>query len=155
MRVFEITLELKENDMIDKRNIEAFLKVNGIPPTAKDEEIRSVLISARWNQNEVDTALMVLRENTKNQKSHVDTLHKIFNSDDRLSSAEISSLLGIDVHLSSEDVGDINTKRKIIENHQALIAFILSLIIAASSLGYLLFAEGAGVFHEDTVTTTK
>ena len=141
--------------MIEKRNIEAFLKVNGIPPTAKDEEIRSVLISARWNQNEVDTALMVLRENTKSQKSHVDTLHKVFNSDDRLSSAEISSLLGIDVHLSNEDVGDINTKRRVVENHQALIAFVLSLLIAASSLGYLLFAERAGVFHEASITTPQ
>ena len=43
--------------MIEKRNVEAFLKVNGIPPTAKDEEIRSILLSARWNNNEVDTAL--------------------------------------------------------------------------------------------------
>lgn len=146
---------IKENNMIEKRNIEAFLKVNGIPPTAKDEEIRSVLISARWNQNEVDTALMVLRENVKSQKSHVDTLHKVFNSDDRLNSSEISALLGIDVHLSSEDVTDVNTKRKTIENHQALIAFVLSVIIAATSLGYMLFVEKAGVFHEAPATTQK
>jgi hypothetical protein len=134
--------------MIDKRNIEAFLKVNGIPPTAKDEEIRSVLLSARWNNNEVDTALMVLKENTVSNETHVDTLHKVFNSDDRLSSAEITKLLGIDVHLTELEDVSISRKHQIIENSSALIVFILSLLIAFSSIGYLMYKEKAGVFHE-------
>lgn len=142
--------------MIEKRNIEAFLKVNGIPPTAKDEEIRSVLLSARWNNNEVDTALMVLKENTKNNETHVDTLHKVFNSDDRLSSSEISKLLGIDVTLSDQDVTDINAKHQLSKNSTALITFILSIIIAVSSIGYLMYKEKAGVFHTtDSKTNVK
>ena len=115
--------------MIEKRNVEAFLKVNGIPPTAKDEEIRSVLLSARWNNNEVDTALMVLKENVKNNETHVDTLHKVFNSDDRLSSAEISKLLGIDVALSDHDVNDLNAKHQMSQNSTAVITFILSILL--------------------------
>ncbi len=142
--------------MIEKRNIEAFLKVNGIPPTAKDEEIRSVLLSARWNNNEVDTALMVLKENTKSNETHVDTLHKVFNSDDRLSSSEISKLLGIDVTLSDQDVTDINAKHQLSKNSTALITFILSIIIAVSSIGYLMYKEKAGVFHTtDSKTNVK
>jgi hypothetical protein len=142
--------------MIEKRNVEAFLKVNGIPPTAKDEEIRSVLLSARWNNNEVDTALMVLKENTKSNETHVDTLHKVFNSDDRLSSAEISKLLGIDVNLSDNDVTDINKKHQLSQNSTAVITFILSIIIAVSSIGYLMYKEQAGVFHSaDTLTDVK
>lgn len=138
--------------MLEKRNIEAFLKVNGIPPTAKDEEIRSVLLSARWNNNEVDTALMVLKENTTNNETHVDTLHKVFNSDDRLSSSEITKLLGIDVSLSDNDVSDINKKHQLSQNSTALITFVLSIIIAASSIGYLMFKEKAGVFHPSEKT---
>ncbi len=133
--------------MIEKRNIEAFLKVNGIPATAKDEEIRSVLLSARWNNNEVDTALMVLKENTKNNETHVDTLHKVFNSDDRLTSSEISKLLGIDVNLSDHEVNSVNKKRQMIENSSAVITFFLSLIIAISSISYLMYKEKAGIFH--------
>jgi len=133
--------------MIEKRNIEAFLKVNGIPATAKDEEIRSVLLSARWNNNEVDTALMVLKENTKSNETHVDTLHKVFNSDDRLSSAEITKLLGIDVNLSDLEDVTISKKHQLIENSSALIVFGLSLLIAFSSIGYLMYKEKAGVFH--------
>lgn len=133
--------------MLEKRNIEAFLKVNGIPPTAKDEEIRSVLLSARWNNNEVDTALMVLKENIVSNETHVDTLHKVFNSDDRLSSSEITKLLGIDVSLTDSDVADINTKHQLSKNSTAVITFVLSIIIAVSSIGYLMYKEKAGVFH--------
>ena len=134
--------------MIEKRNVEAFLRVNGIPPTAKDEEIRSVLLSARWNNNEVDTALMVLKENVVNNETHVDTLHKVFNSDDRLSSAEITKLLGIDVNLSEHNFADINSKYKQTLNHSALITLILSIVIAVSSIGYLMYEEQAGIFHD-------
>lgn len=138
--------------MIDKRSIEAFLKVNGIPPTAKDEEIRSVLLSARWNNNEVDTALMVLKENTGSKKTHVDTLHKVFNSDDRLSASEITSLLGIDFTLSDSDVKDLGNVSKNMEKGRSLITFGLSLIIAVSAIFYLMYKEKAGVFHADTVS---
>ncbi len=134
--------------MIEKRNIEAFLRINGIPATANDEEIRSVLISARWNQNEVDTALMVLKENTNTKETHVDTLHKVFNSDDRLSASEISTLLGIDVQLAPQDVDNVNVKRARAERAQGLISFALSILIALSSIGYLMYQEKAGVFNE-------
>lgn len=134
--------------MIEKRNIEAFLRINGIPPTAKDEEIRSVLISARWNKNEVDTALMVLKENIKNQTTHVDTLHKVFNSDNRLTSAEISSLLGIDVDITGSDVGDLAGQRAKVQRIQSIAIFILSISIAVGSLGYLMYKEKVGYFND-------
>ena len=139
--------------MIDKRSIEAFLRVNGIPPTAQDEEIRSVLLSAKWNENEVDTALVVLKENVTNQETHVDTMHKVFNSDDRLSSSEISSLLGIDVALSNDDILDINDKRTAVAKWQTISAFTLAVIIALLSVGYLMYQEKAGVFYDGSILT--
>jgi hypothetical protein len=141
--------------MIEKRNIEAFLRINGIPPTAKDEEIRSVLISARWNKNEVDTALMVLKENIKNQTTHVDTLHKVFNSDNRLTSAEISSLLGIDVDITGSDVGDLTAERAKAQRLQSVSIFVLSIVIAVSSLGYLMYKEKAGYFNDGSPVTLE
>lgn len=138
--------------MIEKRNVEAFLRVNGIPPTAKDEEIRSVLLSARWNNNEVDTALMVLKENVVSNETHVDTLHKVFNSDDRLSSAEITKLLGIEVNLSDHNFTDINHTYQKTLNHSALITLILSILIAVSSIGYLMYKEQVGFFYDSQTT---
>ncbi len=137
--------------MIEKKHIETILKANGIPPTAPDEEIRSVLISARWNNNDVDTALMVLKENRDSKATHVDTLHRVFHSDDRLTPSDISSLLGVKVSLKDEEVVDIEVKRRKIERTQTLIAIILALSIVLLGLTYLMYVEQAGLFH----TTAK
>ena len=133
--------------MLEKRNIEAFLKVNGLPPTAKDEEIREILLSARWNNNEVDTALMVLKENVVSSETHIDTLHKVFNSDNKLNPAEISSLLGIDVALTNSDVNGFSRNPQKVQKMLSYSIFFLALVIAMSSIGYLMFKEKAGFFH--------
>ncbi len=133
--------------MIEKKHIETLLKANGIPPTAEDEEIRSILISARWNNNDVDTALMVLKEKKDTKATHVDTLHKVFHSNDRLSPSDISSLLGIKVTLSADDVLDVEVKRRKIERTQSLVAVILALSLVMLGLTYLMYIEEAGVFH--------
>lgn len=134
--------------MIDKIQVENFLKANGIPPTAKDEEIRSMLLSARWNNNEVDTALMVLKENRKSKATHIDTLHKVFQTDERLSPAEISALLGIDVNITSDDVNDIQDKRIQAQKMQVGLALFLSVVIAVASVMYVMYREKAGFFHQ-------
>jgi len=85
--------------VLQKKQIETILKINGVNPTAPDEEIRSVLLSARYNDDEIDTAIMVLRENVNTKESHVDGLHKVFRTNETLKSQEISSLLGIDVEI--------------------------------------------------------
>ena len=132
--------------MIDKLSLESFLRANGVQPTAKDEDIRSVLLSARWDNNEVDTALMVLRENRLNQETHVDTLHKVFNTDSRLNASEISSLLGIDVAVSDTDVDNINKKYETSNRARLIVGFTLSIMIAFGSIGYVMYQEQSGVF---------
>lgn len=134
--------------MIDKNQVENFLKANGIPPTAKDEEIRSMLLSARWNNNEVDTALMVLKENRKSKATHIDTLHKVFQSDERLSPSEISALLGIDVTITGEDVNDIQEKLVRAQKLQIRLGLMLSVVIALASVTFIMYQEKAGIFYQ-------
>jgi hypothetical protein len=133
--------------MIEKKQIETILKANGIPATAPDEEIRSILISARWDNNDVDTALMVLKENRDSKATHVDTLHRVFHSDERLTPSDISSLLGVKVSLSEEDVFDVDAKRRKIERTQTLVSVTLALSIVLLGLAYLMYVEQAGLFH--------
>lgn len=133
--------------MIEKQQVESILKANGIPPTAPDEEIRSILISARWDNNDVDTALMVLKENKASKATHVDTLHRVFHSDERLTPSDISSLLGVKVSLSEDDVQNVEEKRRKIERAQSLVALTLALSIVLLGLTYLMYVEQAGVFH--------
>lgn len=133
--------------MIEKRHIESILRANGVAATAKDEEIRSVLLSARWNENEVDAALMVLKENTVSKETHIDTLHKVFHTDERLSAADISKLLGIEVEITHENAQDIFAKKTRENRLQAQLAILLSLVIALCSVGYVMYREQAGLFH--------
>ncbi len=125
--------------MIEKQHVESFLKANGVKPTASDEEIRSILISARWEHTEIDTALIVLKENVLSHETHVDTLHKVFNTDNRLNAAEISALLGINVTIAPEDVTtSVTEKRRRIEQGRIVLSFVLAVCIAAGSVGYVL-----------------
>lgn len=131
--------------MIDRDHLERILKLNGLAPTAADEEIKSVLLSARYKEHEVDTAIMVLRENKLTNKTKVDGLHKVFRSDSTLNAAEISALLGIDVELTDR-VEPVKRRSEPTAGQHAFL-LTLSLLLAFTMLfGYMYFKK-VGLFH--------
>jgi len=133
--------------MIEKKRIEDFLRANGVPATAPDEEIRSILLSASFDENEVNTALLILKENTISNETHIDALHKIFRSDNRLKPSEISSLLGISVNLSDNDIyyNTADKRRTTIIN-----AFFISLFVVIFvflGLFIMMYVDQVGPFY--------
>ena len=86
--------------MINPGHIKKILEINGVASDAPDESIRSVLLSARYKKDEIDTAILVLRED-EGAGVKVEGLHKVFRTNDTLSPKEISQLLGIEVDASS------------------------------------------------------
>lgn len=133
--------------MIDRKHIEQILKLNGLTPTAQDEEIRSVLISARWNKEDVETAITVLRENITTHKSRVDTLHDVFLTDKRLSPEAIHSLLGIDMEVNSTELETLRASRRNLYRWQIFSIFVIALLLAATFILAMMYIEGFGVFH--------
>lgn len=133
--------------MIDRKNIEQILRLNGLSETAPDEEIRSVLISARWNKEDVETAITVLRENTKTHASRVDKLHDVFFADRALSPEAIHSLLGIDVEVNSSELNNLRARRKNIYQWQLISIFIFSVLIAFASITAMMYWQESGPFH--------
>jgi hypothetical protein len=131
--------------MIQKRDIETILKINGVQPSAPDEEIRSVLLSARYNNDEVDTAMMVLRENNKTHQTRVDGLHKIFHTDEALKPSEISSLLGIEVQL--DDFAIQNSRRRDMSFIQTTVVTIVATLLAAAGVAFAMYHYEVGLFH--------
>ena len=131
--------------MTDKRHIESILKVNGLAPTAPDEEIKSVLLSARFNDDEVDAALMILRENVRTNETRVDGLHKVFRTDTGLRPAEISKLLGIDVEVTTKESARPNTKR--FSLLELILLSVASSLLAIVCLLMYMYSEGIGWFH--------
>ncbi len=133
--------------MINREQIESILKVNGVSPAAPDEQIRSVLLSARYDHNEVDTAIMVLRENIKTNKTRVDGLHKIFRTDQALKPEEISQLLGIDVDISEQVVP--RSKGRDLSGVQYVFVWILSVVLAVSGILFYMYLHKIGIFYPD------
>lgn len=137
---------------MEKQDIETILKINGVSPEAPDEEIRSVLLSARYNNDEVDTAVMVLKENTKTHQTRVDGLHKVFRSDEALNPQEISALLGIEVEVKELNLE--KTNRREMGTIQSIFVGVVATVIAVSGILFAMYVNHVGIFHP-AVTAAK
>jgi hypothetical protein len=135
--------------MFKRQHIEQLLRLNGVSMEDTDDEIKSVLISAQWHKDDVEAAVLVLRENKNDHKTHVDSLLKVFRTDDRLRPETISSLLGIQMDVTSDEI----TKRRRVASGNmqpsqillvAMMALVLSLIFVFASMRYL----EMGLFHK-------
>lgn len=138
--------------MFSRAQVEKLLILNGVEPTAPDEEIRAVLVQARWHEEDVNSALSVLKENTTTHKTHVDTVHKIFRSDDRLQADTINAVLGIDVDFSDADIA---LRRKQAKNGMSFsfvltVAFV-ALIVSMACLFSMMWLMKVGLFHQTVV----
>ncbi len=139
--------------MINREQIESILKINGVKPSSADEEIRSVLMSARYNKDEVDTALMVLREDTKTSKTRVDGLHKIFRSSQALQPNEIAQLLGIDV--DANNTISVKSKSRDLSTLQQFIVWFLSIVLAVGGIMFYMYHSEVGFFHPSAALSFK
>jgi hypothetical protein len=131
--------------MMNRTQIETILKINGVAATSPEEEIRSVLLSARYSKDEVDTAIMVLRENKRTKKIRVDGLHKVFRSDESLKPEEISELLGIEVDASI--IGTPQSKARDVSGLQTMLVIIFSIIVAIGGVLMYMYLHRVGLFH--------
>jgi hypothetical protein len=134
--------------MIDRRHIEELLRLNGVKETAPDEEIKSVLISARWHEKDIETALVVLRENKDSHATRVERLNKVFTSDDKLKPELISSLLGVDVDISNDAFGsDPRKNRRSLTFGQIVQICCLSILISSACIIGMMWHLEVGLFH--------
>jgi len=131
--------------MVNKDQIETILKINGVVPGSPDEKIRSVLLSARYSKDEVDTAIMVLRENTKTKTTRVDGLHKVFRTEETLKPEEISQLLGIDVDISERSAD--GSRGRSLSAFQYILVWSASVIVALAGIILFMYINEIGVFH--------
>lgn len=135
--------------MIEREQVAKILRLNGIDVGAPDDEIKSILLSAKWHEDDVETALTVLRQNSENKAESVQTLHKIFRSDERLKPETISALLGVDISVSPQEVA-LHRKRAQGQLTGGLIINILLVSLVLSSIfifGSMWFLK-VGIFHQ-------
>lgn len=131
--------------MVDKNQIETLLRIHGMSPTSPEEEIRSVLLSAQYNTDEIDTAMTVLRENIYNKTSRLEGLHKIYRTDSGLQPKEVSSLLGIDMDIQEVEMRNHRTRK--LTGGQNFIVLAVALLLALFGLMYSMYLHQTGPFH--------
>ncbi|MFT5831721.1 MAG: hypothetical protein ACI9SY_000089 [Candidatus Paceibacteria bacterium] len=131
--------------MINRNHIEKILKINGMSPAEPDEMIRSVLLSARYDKDEVDTALVILREDSETKQIRVEGLHKVFRSNDSLQPKEISELLGIDVDLNHYMPESAAKQRVTLAS--VMFVWILSVGLAVIGIFLFMHMNSVGIFH--------
>jgi len=131
--------------MIQKEAIEQYLQANNVPPTAPDEEIKEVLLRAKWHASDVEMALTVLRGNPSTQEMHADTLHRVFHSDERLQPETISALLGIEVDLS--EVSERKKQRGTVAASSILTVFAVAVALSLTFVGIAMWVLQMGPFY--------
>ncbi len=134
--------------MLERAQVERLLKLNGVDVTAADEEIKSVLLSARWGEKDVETALLILKENTQSHETYVDSVHKLFQSEQKLKPETITALLGIDLLVSKESLnfsGKPITRK--LSFFQIIQIIFISTLLATLSLTALMWYFEVGFFH--------
>jgi len=131
--------------MVDTTKIETLLQIHGISPSTPDEEIRSILFSAKYNDDEIDTALTVIRQNKSTKKDRIDGLRKIYRSDEALTPSQISALLGIELTV---DMLQVKAARKTeMPLKKAVILSLLTVAFAFLGLLFALYMSDSGPFH--------
>lgn len=131
--------------MLERKFIEKILTANGVNPNAADEEIKSVLISANWHKDDVDTAIMVLREDKVTHVQRVDSVQRVFRSDERLNPETISSLLGISIDVNSSY--DNDNERGGMRISGAVGIIVVSLVFAVSFVMSAMWYLEMGPFY--------
>ena len=144
-------VERAKNNMLQKKQIEMILKVNGVDISSSDEEIRSVLLSASFKDNDIETAIMILKENTQTQTSKIEGLHKVFRTNQRLSSEEISTLLGIDVNI--DELPAVRRRK----NADSVWLQNISVIVTAIGIAFIgvvfaMYIYDVGLFHKPSLS---
>lgn len=130
--------------MLKIEQLHLLLRVNGLSAESTDEEIRSVLISASFNETDIEQALFFLR-NDSVKTSNLEGLNKIFRTSTTLDSAEISKLLGIEVELNDESVQKQKASSESLM--QDFVVIFLACIIALSGVLLVMFIYEVGIFY--------
>ncbi len=133
--------------MIDKDQVKTLLEIHGVSTNSSKDEIRTILLSAQYENTEIEEAILALFDAPidKSVARH-DGLHKIFYTDDLLKPEEVSALLGIDIEVSNLSIKTPKRTQKFYE-YQNFMILVLAVCIAVGVLVYGMYATNSGPFH--------
>lgn len=135
--------------MPSRKHVETLLRINGYDITSSDDEIRSVLVSARYTEKDVETVITMLRGKISSEiNKNNDGLHKVFRTNEGLKPHEIAKLLNIEVpvKLSSVDTNKNTISPKKALQELAITSAIMIGVACVLLLGAMFYYK-IGLFH--------
>lgn len=137
--------------MITREHIENFLRLNGISSDASDDLIRSALTKARWKSEEIELAITVLKGGEGEMKAMQVTANNFYQSDKKISSQTLSSLIGIDIELQRERIKEAHEEEeggKLNSLFMVTVAVTTALALAAGLGFILMYSTNTGPFYD-------
>lgn len=134
---------------MNKKEIETILKINGFDNSTPEDQIKTVLLSARYSADEVDAAIIMLKRSPDTGAETVSGLHKVFYADKRLRPSEISSLLGVDLDL--ETPISRRSRRSTLSILQFILVWFFSVFFAVSGILFYMYLNEIGLFHPSSI----
>lgn len=130
---------------MNKREIETILKINGFDTSATEDQVRAVLLSARYTEDEVNVAISTLRGPSIKAFEKNSSLQNIFYADKRLHAGEISKLLGVDVEINTPI--SRRSSRSTVSLVQFILVWFFSVVFAVSGILFYMYINEIGLFH--------
>jgi hypothetical protein len=137
--------------MIDIAHLKTIMQIHGISKDTTDDLIRNTLLSYSYTEPQIIEAINTIRKETSQKNVINHGLNKLFRSDEVLTSAEVSSLLGIDITILEVAVRE--SRNPTVPTIHYVIVFVMALLLAASSVIYTMYAQESGPFHPHIATT--
>lgn len=135
--------------MVDRLHVENFLRINGIPPTAPDEEIKSALMTAKWHEHDVEIALMALRGEKHGGEVEVIAAHQLLHTDAHVTPDTLSKLLGVRVELGEDKVTALYKSE--LSHERSLMAtvnfIVLAILVAFIGIFIAMYILNIGPFY--------
>jgi hypothetical protein len=132
---------------MNKKQLQTILKINGCSEQAADEEVRAILLSAKYSPDEVENALVILRSNDVAAPIRSDGLHTVFYTDNRLQPREIAGLLGVEVDLDFGARARTRALSKELTGVEIALVVGLAVLFAVIGTGLYMYIHDIGFFH--------
>lgn len=132
---------------MNKNQLTAVLKINGYDLHSTDDDIRAVLLGAKYTESEVEKALVILRQTNVANVVRADGLHTVFYTDTHLKPSEISGLLGIEVDLDFNNTHIGRDRGVGFSFIEVLIIVTFSMLVAVVGSFLYMYLNEVGLYH--------
>jgi len=141
--------------MQDQVFLKRFLKLNEVSSESSDEEITKVLQEAKWTEDEIRTAILLIRGKPYDMGVVAVTKKNttLFRPDMNLSSERLSTLLGVDVVIDPTKIRNSSTNELMMKPKDSpnfilwCVIMFLSVLLAVFVMWVLMFTMEFGPYQ--------